>query len=97
MLLVMNCLSSPDLLQSPKYSLLGVYPEGLGSSVSMQQLTVGFGPDMPDYAQVAVAAGGAWGKRGEKEDDLAAALQEAIRVVLEEKRCAVVDCVIESI
>lgn len=63
----------------------------------MPQLTVGFGPDMPDYAQVAVAAGGAWGRRVEKADDLSTVLREAVRVVLEEKRCAVVDCVIPSI
>ena len=77
--------------------MLGVYPDGLGSTVSGQQLTVGFGPEMPDYAQVAAAAGGAWGKRVEKAEDVPAVLQEAVRVVLEEKRCAVVDCIIESI
>ncbi|KAI0369411.1 thiamine diphosphate-binding protein [Pilatotrama ljubarskyi] len=82
---------------SPKSSMLGVYPDGLGSSASGQQLTVGFGPDMPDYSQVAVAAGGAWGKRVERADELQAALEEAVRVVVQEKRSAVVDCIIQSI
>ena len=77
--------------------MLGVYPNGLGSAASGNQLTVGFGPDMPDFAQVAVAAGGAWGKRVLEADNVQASLEEAIRVVLEEKRCAVLDVVLESI
>ncbi|KAI0330509.1 thiamine diphosphate-binding protein [Cubamyces sp. BRFM 1775] len=82
---------------SPKFSMLGVYPDGHGSTVSGQQLTVGLGPDMPDYSQVAVAAGGAWGRRVEKADELQAVLEEAVRVVVQEKRSAVVDCIIQSI
>ena len=77
--------------------MLGVYPDGVGSTASGQQLSTGFGTEAPDYSQVAVAAGGAWGKRVEKVDELHSVLQEAVRVVLEEKRCAVVDCIIESI
>ncbi|TBU37580.1 thiamine pyrophosphate enzyme, N-terminal TPP binding domain-containing protein [Dichomitus squalens] len=83
--------------KSPKLSMLGVYPNGLGSVASGNQLTVGFGPDMPDFSQVAVAAGGAWGKRVTKADEVQAALEEAIRVVLQEKRSAVVDVVLEVI
>ncbi|KAI0629916.1 thiamine diphosphate-binding protein [Trametes polyzona] len=82
---------------SPKFSMMGVYPHGLGSTASGQQLTVGFGPDMPDYSQIAVAAGGAWGRRVEKADELPSVLEEAVRVVLQEKRSAVVDCIIQSI
>lgn len=84
-------------LQSPKFSMLGVYPDGHGSTVSGQQLTVGLGPDMPDYSQVAVAAGGAWGRRVENADELQSVLEEAVRVVVQEKRSAVVDCIIQSI
>lgn len=83
--------------QSPKLSMLGVYPDGLGSKVAGAQLTVGFCPDAPDYAQIAVAAGGAWGRRVSEAAAMEAAVREAVRVVLEEKRCAVVDCVLESI
>ncbi|KAH9850231.1 thiamine diphosphate-binding protein [Lenzites betulinus] len=82
---------------SPKHSMMGVYPTGLGSTVSGKELSVGFGPDVPDYSQIAVAAGGAWGKRVEKADELQAVLEEAIKVVVQERRSAVVDCVIQSI
>ena len=77
--------------------MLGVYPEGHGSKATMQELSVGFGPEMPDYAQVAVAAGGAWGKRVTRADELPAILEEAVRVVVQEKRCAVVDCIIATV
>ncbi|KAI9065966.1 thiamine diphosphate-binding protein [Trametes sanguinea] len=82
---------------SPKASMMGMYPDGLGSTASGRQLTVGFGPDMPDYSQVAAAAGGAWGKRVERADDLQNVLEEAVRVVVQEKRSAVVDCIIQPI
>ena len=77
--------------------MLGVYPNGLGSTATMNELSVGFGPDMPDYAQVAVAAGGAWGKRVSKADELHAVMEEAVKVVVQEKRCAVVDVIIGTI
>ncbi|KAI0642885.1 thiamine diphosphate-binding protein [Trametes meyenii] len=82
---------------SPKLSMLGVYPDGIGSTASGHKLSVGFGPDMPDYSQVAVAAGGAWGKRVERVEELQSVLEEAVRVVVHEKRSAVVDCIIQSI
>ncbi|KAF5315029.1 hypothetical protein D9619_007473 [Psilocybe cf. subviscida] len=97
--------------KSPKLSMLGVHPTGHGSAVPGTQLSVGFGPDTPDFSQIAVAAsaGWAWGARiggdawGESKSsselltDLQRTIKDAIRVVSEEKRCAVVDCVLESI
>ncbi|KIK61513.1 hypothetical protein GYMLUDRAFT_43073 [Collybiopsis luxurians FD-317 M1] len=119
--------------KSPKLSMLGVHPQGHGSSAfSGEQLSVGFGfqsdspsasdsapPDRisPNYAQIAVAAtdGWAWGKRvsiseshlgngaantsanGKASDILKETLAEAVRVVTEEKRCAVVDCMLEAL
>lgn len=77
--------------------MLGVYPSGLGSRVPGRQLTVGFGPDAPDYSQIAVAAGGAWGKCISLAAELEDAISDGIKVVTEERRCAVIDCVIESI
>lgn len=94
--------------------MLGVYPNGHGSSVPGTQLSVGFGPASPDFSQIAVAAsaGWAWGERlggpinlsaseGNYEESfqqkMDSVISEAVRVVLEEKRCAVVDCVLESI
>lgn len=89
--------------------MLGVHPTGHGSRAVGDQLTVGFGPDCPDYSQIAVAAsnGWAWGRKvsvdlaveegkGVKEL-LEETITEAVRVVVEDRRCAVVDCVLESI
>lgn len=86
-------------------SMLGCHPTGHGCrAASGAELSVGFGPHCPDYSQIAVAAsaGWAWGKRvgadgGNVKEELSAAVAEAIRVVLEERRCAVLDCVLESI
>jgi len=91
--------------KAPKMSMLGCHPTGHGSrATSGAELSVGFGPHCPDYSQIAVAAsaGWAWGKRvgvdgGNVKEELSAAMAEAIRVVLEERRCAVLDCVLESI
>ncbi|KAI9464358.1 thiamine pyrophosphate enzyme, N-terminal TPP binding domain-containing protein [Boletus coccyginus] len=94
--------------KSPKLSMLGVHPTGHGSDAVGDQLTVGFGPDCPDYSQIAVAAsnGWAWGRKISvdlaTEDKSAEVLlqetiAEAVRVVVEDRWCAVVDCVLESI
>jgi len=79
--------------------MLGVHPEGHGSKVTGSQLSVGFGPDMPDYVGIAVAATGgwAWGKRIAAGDPLEETMAEAVRIVVEERRCAIVECVLESI
>ena len=92
---------SSKIHKSPKMSMIGVHPTGYGSKASGDQLSVGFGPNCPDYAQIAVAAsaGWAWGTRvttGGKSA-LECAISEGIRVVIDERRCAVVDCVLESI
>lgn len=83
--------------QSPRLSMLGMHPQGLASKVSARQLTVGFGPEMPDYAGIATAAGGAWGRRIERAGDIQSTLEEAVRVVIQERRSAVVDFVIAEI
>ena len=77
--------------------MLGMHPDGLASKVSAQQLSVSFGPDMPDYAGIAAAAGGAWGRRVERAEDIQSTLEEAVRVVVQEKRSAVVDFIIDQI
>ncbi|KAH9915077.1 thiamine diphosphate-binding protein [Fomitopsis serialis] len=82
---------------SPGRSMTVVHPRGHGAKASGQRLTTSFGPKPPNYSQIAVAAGDAWGRRVEGASDLPVAFSEAIRVVLEEKKCAVVDCVLESI
>ncbi|KAG6811241.1 hypothetical protein H0H92_008411 [Tricholoma furcatifolium] len=103
----LEALSPPNLasLQSPKLSMLRVHPDGHGSRATGERLSVGFGPDCPDYAQIAVAAsdGWAWGRRvgGSSPDNGVEALERLIRegvdIVVREQRCAVLDCVIESI
>ncbi|TFK66123.1 thiamine diphosphate-binding protein [Pluteus cervinus] len=98
--------------KSPKLSMMSVHPTGHGSKVSGERLSTGFGPTCPDYSQIAVAAsaGWAWGKRigGENRNQITAdpdfsypkllesTIKDAIRVVLQENRCAVVDCVLEG-
>ena len=52
---------------------------------------------MPDYAQIAAAAGGAWGRQVSDVKKFREVIEEAIHVVLTEKRCAVVDCIVQSI
>lgn len=76
-------------------SMLSVYPSGMGSQASLNELSVGFGPDAPHYANIAVAAGGAWGAQVKSFDEMENTLAKAIQTVKEEKRCAVVDCFIE--
>ena len=83
--------------------MLGLYPMGHGSQASGSQLSVCFGPHTPDYAQIAVAAsaGWAWGRRvgdeGGELEALVKVISEAVNVVLDQGRCAVVDCILESI
>lgn len=83
--------------KSPKLSLLGVHPTGLGSQATSGDLNVSFGPDAmnPDYGGIAAAAGGAWSKKLMRESELEEAMKEAIRVVMIERRCAVLDCWLE--
>ncbi|KAJ7781950.1 thiamine pyrophosphate enzyme, N-terminal TPP binding domain-containing protein [Mycena maculata] len=90
--------------KAPKMSMMGCHPTGHGSRASGAELSVGFGPHCPDYSQIAIAAssGWAWGKRvggdgGNVKEELESVVAEAIRIVLEERRCAVLDCVLESI
>ncbi|KAI0775590.1 thiamine diphosphate-binding protein [Trametes elegans] len=83
---------------SPKHSMRGVHPTGHGSRVSGERLTVGFGQEQNvDYAGVAAAAGGAWARQVARADELKGVFEEAVKVVTNERRCAVVECIIESI
>jgi acetolactate synthase-1/2/3 large subunit len=51
---------------------------------------VSFDPS-PDYAGIAAAAGGAFAQTVREPGELDNALNEGLRVVREEKRCAVLD------
>ncbi|GAA5972221.1 hypothetical protein JCM21900_006225 [Sporobolomyces salmonicolor] len=81
--------------KSPRLSMLGVHPAGLGAAASAGDLNISFGPtdDLnPDYGGIAAAAGGAWAKKVKSASELEAAMKEAVRQVVEEKRSAVLDC-----
>ena len=74
--------------KSPKLSALAVHPQGYAAAA--EGVDTSFEP-APDYAGIAIAAGGAWGVRATTADELRAAYAEAFRIVREEKRCAVID------
>ncbi|GAA5942568.1 uncharacterized protein JCM15063_000037 [Sporobolomyces koalae] len=84
--------------KSPKLSMLGVHPNGVGSRAPPQDLNVSFGPEdglNPDYGGIATAAGGAWSRKVRGVEQVEEAMREAVRVVTQEKRCALLDCWLE--
>jgi acetolactate synthase-1/2/3 large subunit len=74
--------------RAPKFSMLAVHPEGYASKA--KDIDVAFDPP-PDYSGIAAAAGGAFAKIVKKVDEVESAVAEALKVVREEKRCAVLD------
>ena len=74
--------------RAPKFSMLAVHPEGYASKA--KDIDVAFDPP-PDYSGIAAAAGGAFAKIVKAIDDVEPAIAEALQVVREEKRCAVLD------
>src|SRR5579872_4449072 len=74
--------------RAPKFSMLAVHPDGYASKA--QDIDVAFDPP-PDYSGIAAAAGGAFARIVKKVDDVESAVADALKVVREEKRCAVLD------
>jgi len=74
--------------KSPKLSALAVHPDGFASRAN--EIGVTFDPP-PDYAGIAVAAGGALGLTVKQPEELEAALDAGLRAVREEGRAAVLD------
>lgn len=74
--------------KAPKFSALAVHPDGYASRAA--DIDVGFDPP-PDYAAIAVAAGGAHGRTLRHPREVEGAIAEALRVVRDETRCAVLD------
>jgi acetolactate synthase I/II/III large subunit len=74
--------------KAPKFSALAVHPDGYASRAA--DIDVGFDPP-PDYAAIAVAAGGAHGRTLRHPREVEDAIAEAMRVVRNEGRCAVLD------
>jgi acetolactate synthase-1/2/3 large subunit len=74
--------------KAPKYSTLAVHPHGYASRAN--DVDTSFDPP-PDYSAIATAAGGAFARIVKRPEDVEAAVAEGLRIVREEKRCAVLD------
>jgi acetolactate synthase-1/2/3 large subunit len=74
--------------KAPKFSALALHPDGYASRAA--DIDVSFDPP-PDYAAIAVAAGGAHGRTLRHPREVEGAIAEALRIVREERRCAVLD------
>ncbi len=74
--------------KAPKFSALAVHPDGYASRAA--DIDVSFDPP-PDYAAIAVAAGGAHGRTLRHPREVEDAIAEAVRIVRDEGRCAVLD------
>ncbi|HUK02230.1 MAG TPA: thiamine pyrophosphate-requiring protein [Steroidobacteraceae bacterium] len=74
--------------RAPKFSTLGVHPDGYASRA--KEIGVAFDPP-PDYAGIAAAAGGALAITIRKPEEVMPALKRAVATVREERRCAVID------
>lgn len=79
---------------APLRSAKLVHPDGLSAHATHEELNISFKPS-PDYAGIAVAAGGGeiWGGKAEKTGQLAGILGEAVEFV-KGGRSAVVEVVI---
>lgn len=77
--------------KSPKSSTLAMYPAGRASK--LPQFDTSFEP-APDYGGIAAAAGGSWAIRVEDPREIDNAYKEALRIVREEKRSAVIELVL---
>ena len=73
--------------RAPKYSMLGVHPDGFGSRAA--ELDIRFEPP-PDYSGIAAAAGGAHAEIVREPAQLAPALKRSLQAI-REGRCAVID------
>jgi acetolactate synthase-1/2/3 large subunit len=74
--------------KAPKFSALAVHPDGYASRAN--DIDVSFDPP-PDYAAIAAAAGGAFARSVRRPEEVEESIAEALRVVRDEKRSAVLD------
>jgi acetolactate synthase-1/2/3 large subunit len=79
--------------RAPRFSALAVHPDGYASRA--EDIGVSFEPS-PDYGGIAAASGNAFARKVEDVADLEPAIAEAIRVVREERRSAVLDVVVRT-
>jgi acetolactate synthase-1/2/3 large subunit len=74
--------------KAPKFSTLAVHPDGYASRAN--DIGVAFDPP-PDYSAIAAVSGGAFARKVERAEEVAGAIEEAVGVVREERRAAVLD------
>ena len=74
--------------KAPRFSTLAVHPQSQASRTA--DLGISFDPP-PDYAGIAAAAGGAHAETVRRPEEVAPALERALRAVREERRAAVID------
>jgi acetolactate synthase-1/2/3 large subunit len=79
--------------RAPKLATLSVHPSGYASRAD--DLGATFDPP-PDYAGIAVAAGGAFGQIVRHPSEVNAALENAMRVLRDERRSVVLDVWLSS-
>jgi acetolactate synthase-1/2/3 large subunit len=77
--------------RAPRFSTLGVHPEGFVSRT--EDVGTSFAPS-PDHAGIAAAAGGAHPETVRSASEVVPALQRALRAVRDEGRSAVIDAVL---
>jgi acetolactate synthase-1/2/3 large subunit len=73
---------------APRHSALAVHPSGYASRAN--ELDLSFDP-APDYGAIAAAAGGAYARSVDRVEDVDRAIADAIHVLHNERRCAVLD------
>ena len=76
---------------APIASTVLVHPEGYTANASTGKLDISFTPN-PAYAEIALAAGGAWAKRVVNPNELDDAILSAVSVV-KSGTCAVLEVV----
>ncbi|MBV9705003.1 MAG: thiamine pyrophosphate-requiring protein [Methylobacteriaceae bacterium] len=74
--------------KAPKFSALAVHPHGYASRA--EDIGVGFDPP-PDYSAIAAAAGGAFARMIKRPEEVEEGIAQALRILREEGRCAVLD------
>ena len=74
--------------KAPRLSMLSQYPDGAGSKAN--DLGIAFDPPA-DYGGIAAAAGGAHASVVKSPDEVLPAIGEALRIVRDERRSAVID------
>lgn len=78
--------------RSPKLSTLALHPDGHAAHGG--DFGTSFEPS-PDYVGIAAAAGGAWGRQVRDPAEVDTAIAAALAAVREERRCAVLDILLD--